>query len=119
MKARDEKKLREANRNFTVGEPPKFTELQSLCRRIGKSPIARLVRWGKVWSGKIKVLQRLHESYCKSDDKPDPGKSPFLRKLSIFRGAVEYLKGEVRARQSGNINTVNASQYDPDIIIRD
>jgi hypothetical protein len=111
MPGRDYTKLLEANRNFTVGQPSMFTELERLCRRIREASIARLIRWHKVWPKKLATFERLHRIHCNVFGEKS---SPYPRKIAVFAGALEYLKSEAAARQNGRKNTFDFSTYDPE-----
>ena len=109
-----QKKLREANRNYTVGQPAKFTPLQKLCRRVGQANIFQLRRWAKSWPRRFKLYARAHRDHCRILPAEE---SPWIGHMAVLAGALQYLEAEAAARPTGKPNTCDSAKYELDTVL--
>ena len=108
-------RLREQNRNFTTGKPPMFTPLERMCRKIRQASIFQLRRWAKSWPTRLAIFRKAHETHCRV---LEASKSPWIKSIALFEGAIAYLKAEAEARATNTPNTCDPSRYELDATVQ-
>jgi hypothetical protein len=109
------RRLRESNRDFTVGQPPMFSPLQRACRRISGSTVWQLRRWARTWPKKARQLMKAHEAFLALHGEKE--KSPFIDAILVVLGCVEFIKAEIASRIANKPNTFDFSKYELDTVL--
>lgn len=107
-------RLREQNRNFTLGKPAMFTPLEKLCRKIRNATIFQIIRWNKSWPRRLRIFERAHRFHTLAFPNTP---SPWLNQIALFTGAIAYLKAEAVSRKTGEPNDCDPLKYETQTLL--